>query len=74
MLELVDVLISLEVDSFSLCKVRALELIKLCWRMSFSLIFAKVSDSSGSDKSEDMTVFTILAVLTPLGVAMVPSN
>lgn len=74
MLGLDDVLISLEVDSFSLCKVRALESIKLCWIMSFSLAFAKMSDSSGSEVSDNMTVFTMLAVLTSLGAAMVPGR
>ena len=71
MLELEDVLINLEVDSFSLSKVRALEFIKLCWIVSFSLAFDKVSDSSGSETSDDITVFTMLAVLN---AAMVPGN
>lgn len=71
MLELEDVLISLVVDSFSLSKVRALVFIKLCWIISFSLAFAKVSESSGSETLDDITVFTILAVLTSLGAAMV---
>lgn len=55
-----EVLISLEVDSFSLFKVRALESIKLCCRISFSIAFVQLSDSSGSELSDDIAVFTIL--------------
>ena len=71
-LEVEEVLVSLEVDSFSLCKVRALELIRLCCMMSFCLAFTKMSDSSGSELSDDMTVFTILATSLSLNTAMVP--
>lgn len=51
---------SLEVDSLSLCKVLALESIKLCWMITFSFAFIKLSDSSGSELSDDMVVLTIL--------------
>lgn len=50
----------LEVESLSLCKVLALESMRLCCIISLSLILVKVSESSGSECSDDIAVLTIV--------------